>query len=381
MSPSQSGRRRILPGMPVVVKAGSSSLVLGSGELDPVALQRTVDHVAGMWNAGHPALLVSSGAVAAGLPALNLSRKPRDVPGLQVAAAVGQGLLMERYAALFKDRGFVVGQVLLTKDLFANRNQYLHARDALQRMLSSRVVPIVNENDAIVVDELRLGDNDRLAAIVSHLVSAGILVILTDTAGIYTADPKTMDDAELLTAVHSTDIALDQLTAGKSGPFGSGGPATKIAAARMAAWSGIPTVIADAREADVVARAVAGDEVGTWVTPHRSKLPARKLWIAFGQPSEGRVMVDPGATRALLEGGKSLLAVGISSVQGDFGADAAVEVAGVDGSLIGKGRVSMTSEQVRLAIGRHSSEVGGVVIHRDDFVPLAADHSPDRLAT
>jgi glutamate 5-kinase len=379
MARDSEGRSGVLAGRPVVVKAGSSSLVLESGELDPEGLERAVDHVAGLWDAGHPALLVSSGAVAAGLPALGLSGRPRDVPGLQAAAAVGQGLLMERYAALFKSRGKVVGQVLLTKDLLANRAQYLNARNALQRMLSLRVVPIVNENDTVVVDEFRLGGNDELAAIVSHLVSAGILVILTDTGGIYSADPRTMDDAELLSAVDSGDVALDHIAVGGPGPFGSGGVASKVLAARMAAWSGIPTVIADARESDVVARAVAGEAVGTWVTPHPSKLPARKLWIAFGLPAEGRLTVDDGATKALVEGGKSLLAVGITAVGGDFDADSAVEVAGPDGEVIGKGLVAMGSEEVRGSIGRHSSEVG-VVVHRDDLVLLAVGGSTDRLA-
>jgi glutamate 5-kinase len=337
--------------------------------------------MAGLWDRGHPTVLVSSGAVAAGWPALRLARRPRDVPGLQAAAAVGQSLLMEQYAALFKRRGLVVGQVLLTKDLFANRAQYLHARNALQRMLSLGVVPIVNENDAVVVDELRLGDNDRLAAIVSHLVSAAILVVLTDTAGIYTADPRTVADAELLSAVRLTDMALDQVSVGRSGPFGSGGAATKIAAARMAAWSGIPTVIAAARESNVVERAVAGEDVGTWVSPHRTKLSARKLWIAFGQPSEGRVTVDQGATQALLEGGKSLLAVGVSSVEGVFEAESAVEVAGWNGDMIGKGLVAMSADRLRDAVGRYSSEVGGVVIHRDDFVLLVTDQTVDTLTT
>ncbi len=377
----ESGRHRIPVGMPVVMKAGSSSLVQKSGELDAEALARTADLVAGMWELGYPTLLVSSGAVAAGLPALGLDRRPKDVPGLQVAAAVGQGRLMERYSALFAERGRVVGQVLLTKDLLANRSQYLHAREALERMLSLGVVPIVNENDTVVVDGLRLGDNDRLAAIVSHLVSAGLLVILTDTGGIYSADPRTVADAELLSAVRPTDAALDVVVSGEPGPFGSGGAATKVAAARMAAWSGIPTVIADAREGDVLARAAAGEEIGTWVTPHETKLPARKLWIAFGQPTEGKVVVDPGATKALLEGGKSLLAVGVLSVDGAFDAEAAVEVFDGDGRLVGKGLTTMSADQARQSIGRHSSEVGGVVIHRDDFVLLAVEQPApaDRL--
>jgi len=378
---AESGRFRIPVGIPVVMKAGSSSLVQRSGELDAEALARTADLVAGMWELGYPTLLVSSGAVAAGLPALGLDRRPKDVPGLQVAAAVGQGRLMERYSALFGERGRVVGQVLLTRDLLADRSQYLHAREALERMLSLGVIPIVNENDTVVVDGLRLGDNDRLAAIVSHLVSAGLLVILTDTGGIYSADPRTVADAELLSAVRPTDAALDVVVSGEAGPFGSGGAATKVAAARMAAWSGIPTVIADARESDVLARATAGEEIGTWVTPHETKLPARKLWIAFGQPTEGSVVVDPGATKALLEGGKSLLAVGVLSVDGDFDAEAAVEVFDGDGRLIGKGLTTMSANRARQSVGRHSSEVGGVVIHRDDFVLLAAERSApvDRL--
>ncbi len=376
-----SRRHPIASGSPVVVKAGSSSLVRESGELDSDSLERTVALVAGMWELGHPTLLVSSGAVAAGLPVLGLERRPMDAPGFQVAAAIGQGRLMQRYTALFGDRGMVVGQVLLTKDLLANRTQYLNARGALERMLALKVVPIINENDTVVVEGLRLGDNDRLAAIVSHLVNAGILIILTDTQGIYSADPRTVEDAELLVAVNPTDAALDGVAAGLAGRLGSGGPGTKVAAARMAAWSGIPTVIASAREPEVAARAVAGDEVGTWVRPHRERLSARKLWIAFGQPTEGTVTVDAGATKALLEGGKSLLAVGVVAVDGNFDAGAAVEVAGAGGGQLGKGLMAMSSEQARHSIGRHSSEVGGVMIHRDDFVLLTEESkTTDRLA-
>jgi glutamate 5-kinase len=364
----------------VVVKAGSSSLVRENGELDADSLERTVGLVAGLWERGHPTLLVTSGAVAAGLPVLGLERRPKDAPGFQVAAAIGQGRLMERYTALFAERGMVVGQVLLTKDLLANRTQYLNARGALERMLALHVVPIINENDTVVVEGLRLGDNDRLAAIVSHLVGAGILLILTDTEGIYSADPRTVEDAELLVAVNPTDTALDGVSGGPAGRLGSGGAATKVAAARIAAWSGIPTVIASAREPDVAARAVAGDDVGTWVSPHRERLSARKLWIAFGQPTEGTVSVDAGATRALLDGGKSLLAVGVMEVDGDFGASAAVEVLGSAGEQLGKGLMAMTSDQARRSIGRHSSEVGGVVIHRDDFVLLTESGAvTDRL--
>ncbi len=360
-------------GRPVVVKIGSSSLTTAGVGLDPGAVARVVDQVAACWDEGRPAVLVSSGAVAAGLPLLGLDARPDDMPGLQVAAAVGQGRMMERYTSEFASRGLVAGQVLLTKDVLANRSQYLHARAALERMLAERVVPIVNENDTVVIEELRLGDNDRLAAVVSHLVGAAMLVILTDTAGLYSADPRFEAEAELLPAVRHTDEVLDDLVRGVSGPLGSGGVATKVAAARMAAWSGIPTVIAAAGDADSVARALAGDDIGTWVAPHPSRLSARKLWVAFGQPAEGRVKVDAGAMRALVQDGRSLLAAGVTEVDGDFGEGDGVEVYGPAGRFIGKGLASLDAAAARAAVGKHTSEVGGELIHRDDLVVLVAE--------
>jgi glutamate 5-kinase len=211
-----------------------------------------------------------------------------------------------------------------------------------------------------------------LAAIVSHLVDAGMLVILTDTAGLYRDDPRLSNNAELLTAVRHTDEVLDELRrTGGRGALGSGGVATKVSAARMAAWSGIPTVIAAASEPDVVRRAVAGDEVGTWVNPHDSRLGARKLWIAFGLPSFGSITIDDGAAVAVLERGKSLLAAGIRAVTGDFEVGEAIEVITEQGSLVGKGLAGLTSGELRAAMGRHSAEVGGEAIHRDDLVVLA----------
>jgi len=323
---------------------------------------------------GHPTVLVSSGAVAAGLPAMGLTERPRDLPGLQVAAAVGQSRLMERYGSLFGERGRVVGQVLLTRDVLAQREQYLHARDALERMLSLGVVPIVNENDTVVVDELKLGDNDRLAAIVAHLVDAGMLVILTDTEGLYSGDPRISDDAALLSAVRHTDEILDELRrTGSAGALGSGGVATKVSAARMAAWSGVPTVIASASEAGVARRAVRGDDVGTWVTPREAKLGSRKLWIAFGMPSHGTLSVDDGAANALTDRGKSLLAVGVVGVTGHFEAGDAVEVRNASGNLIGKGIAGLSSDELLTSMGLHSADVGGEAIHRDDLVVLVAD--------
>jgi glutamate 5-kinase len=356
--------------MPVVVKVGSSSLTGPDGSVSDAAITRVVDQVEGLWASARPTVLVTSAAVAAGLPAMGLSERPRDLPGLQVAAAVGQGLLMGRYSSAFGERDRVVGQVLLTRDVLAHRGQYLHAREALGRMLALGVVPIVNENDTVVVDELKLGDNDRLAAIVSHLVGAAMLVILTDTAGLYSGDPRRDDDAELLSAVRHTDAILDELHSTRGGRFGSGGVATKVAAARMAAWSGIPTVIADATVPDVALRAAAGEDVGTWIEPHEAGLTARKLWIAFGQSVAGRVVVDAGAARALIERGKSLLPVGVIEVGGRFDAGSAIEVATPDGAVIGKGLAGMAAHEVESALGQHTEVAGGAVIHRDDLVIL-----------
>ncbi len=361
-------RRALESGRPVVVKVGSSSLAPGGGGLDAGAVRQIVDQVAGLWDHGHPTALVSSGAVAAGIPVLG--SRPTDLPGFQVAAAVGQSRLMERYTARFGERGLTAGQVLLTKDVLANRQQYLNARETLGRMLALGLVPIVNENDSVGVEELRYGDNDRLAAVVSHLAGAGMLVLLTDTPGLFSGDPRLDEDAELITAVQHTDEALDEVVQGAPGPLGSGGVATKVAAARMAAWSGIPTVIADAKQPDAVFRAVTGEAIGTWIAPHAGALPARKLWIAFGQPAEGRLTIDDGAASALVERGKSLLAVGITEVSGSFGEGAAVEVNAPDGRLLAKGLVEHSSIDLAALAGKASSDAGGVAIHRDHLVVL-----------
>ncbi len=364
-------RRAATPGSPVVVKIGSSSLASASGGLDLESIQRIVDQIDRLWEGGNPAVLVTSGAVAAGLSSLGLIERPEDLPGLQVAAAVGQGRLMERYFTEFRERGRVAGQVLLTRDVLARREQYLHAREALEHMLSIGVVPVVNENDTVVVDELKFGDNDRLAAIVSHLVGADMLVILTDTSGLYSEDPRLADDAELLTAVRHTDGILDELwRQSRAGALGSGGVATKVVAARMAAWSGIPTVVTDSSSGDGAIRAVAGEETGTWVEPHKEALTARKLWIAFGLPAEGVVVIDDGAASALRSRGNSLLPVGVLSVEGSFLQGSSVEIRLKDGFFLGKGIAGLSSSDLSAARGRHSSEAGGVAIHRDDLVIL-----------
>ncbi len=366
-------RRALDSGSTVVVKVGSSSLTGPAGGLDDRAVGNVVDQVIALRERGHPPVLVSSGAIAAGFPALGLDERPTSIADLQVAAAVGQSRLMERYATRFADHDVVVGQVLLTKDVLGNRRQYLNARAALTRMVETGVVPIVNENDTVIVDEVRVGDNDQLAAIASHLVGAAMLVILTDTSGLYTDDPRLTEDAELLGAVRHTDEVLDRIreAAGK-GALGSGGVATKVTAARMAAFSGIPTVVAPAGDPEAVAKATSGADIGTWVDPQTESLSARKLWIAFGLPAEGMLTVDGGAVEALAGRGRSLLGVGVSRVDGVFERGDAVEVVDEDGELVAKGIVRLGSDDLAAAIGHHSSIVGGEVIHRDDLVVLVS---------
>jgi glutamate 5-kinase len=343
----------------LVAKVGSSSLVGAEGVLKEAAVGQTARAVAEVWRAGHPTTLVSSGAVASGLSALGLSRRPSDIPSLQVAAAVGQGRLMYLYTQALEEQGLIAGQILLTRDVLSNREQYLHARQALDRMLTEGIVPVVNENDTVVVDELRLGDNDRLAAIVSHVVGASLMVLLTDTAGLFESDPR-HGEASFLDAIDHTDARLDDLAG--SGPLGSGGAASKVAAARMAAWSGIPTVVAEAGTS--LAEIARGAGVGTWVEPRPSPLAARKLWIAFCQPVSGDITVDQGAEDALVHSGTSLLPVGVVAVEGQFRAGDTVDVRGESGKLIGRGLVRVSAHQLRETAGNRG---GGEAVHRDDL--------------
>ena len=357
-------------GSPVVLKIGSSSLTRPDGGIDEDAILRVVDQVRTLWDSGYPTVLVSSGAVAAGSPILG--GRPTDMTGLQVAAAVGQTLLMAQYSRAFARAGRTVGQVLITLDILSRRSQYLHARGALERMLAAGIVPVVNENDTVAVEELKLGDNDRLAAIVSHLVAAGMLVILTDTDGLYSADPRSGEGEPILSVDHR-DPLLDRLASAPPGPMGSGGVATKIEAARMAAWSGIPTVIARSTRSGVVSSIIRGEATGTFVEPGRARLSARKLWLAFGQQPDGMVEIDDGAVRALVKRGGSLLSVGVTRVRGEFIAGAAVEVRDTRGILVGKGLVSAGSSDIRRWMGKRSADIGwdGEVVHRDRLVVLA----------
>jgi glutamate 5-kinase len=308
------------------------------------------------------------------MPALGITKRPTDIGTLQAIAAVGQPRLMERISALLTDHGVVAGQVLLTPYDFLHRAQYVHARETFTRLLDLGVVPVVNENDTVADDEIRFGDNDRIAALVANLIRADVLVMLTDTAGLFTADPRLDANASLIEQIAAVDEALDAAVGGAGSARGSGGMATKLAAARIAAWSGVRAVIAAADAPGVVADAVAGRAVGTEVAARTERLPSRKLWIAFAIGAAGRVVVDAGARHALVSDGRSLLAAGVRAVDGHFDAESAVEVVDDTGRVFAKGLVTMDAAAVRAAAGRRTADLPPgtptEVIHRDDLVVL-----------
>ena len=358
-----------------VVKIGTSSITDLDGSIDIAAVERVCAHLAVARAAGHQVVLVTSGAIAAGLPALGLSarQRPADSQTLQAVSAVGQARLMATYNEALAAAGLaagvgalVAGQVLLAPLDFMVRQQYLPARSTLGRLLELGVVPIVNENDAVADDEIRFGDNDRIAALVAQLVGADVLVLLTDIQGLLTADPRLDDSASLIEDIIEVDHELEALAGGTGSARGSGGMATKLAAAKIAAWSGVRTVIAAADRDHVVADAIAATSgVGTIVWPRERRLGSRKVWIAFAVGASGRVHVDEGARVALVERDRSLLAPGITKGEGDFAIDDAVEVVGPEGDVFAKGLVRASAEAVRGA----ASDLG-VVIHRDDLVML-----------
>ena len=358
----------------VVVKVGTSSITDDAGVIEVGAVRKLCTEVAAARRAGHRVIVVTSGAISAGLPALGMPR-PRDVATLQAVAAVGQSRLMRVYDEVLAEHGLVGGQVLLAPLDFVHRAQYLHARQTVLRLLELGVVPVINENDAIADDEIRFGDNDRLAALVAHLVGAGLLVLLTDTPGMFTADPRLHADASLIEEIIEVDQELERLAGGSGSVRGSGGMASKLAAAKIAAWSGVRAVIAGASRPDVLAGALAGEPgIGTYIRPHDRKLPARKLWIAFAVGASGTIVVDEGARRALTERNTSLLPAGVVSVAGRFDAESAVEIAGADGVVFAKGLVRHPSSRVTDWAGRRTSDLPAdlphEVVHRDDLVVL-----------
>jgi glutamate 5-kinase len=360
----------------VVVKIGSSSVTTGSGRVDTAAIDKLAGEVGEARAAGTRVVVVTSGAIAAGWTSLAPDQpRPADLATLQAVAAVGQHRLMQVWSDALEKRGLMAGQVLMAPLDFVHRSQYLHARQTLGRLLDLGVVPVVNENDAVADEEIRFGDNDRLAALVAHLVRADLLVLLTDTAGLLTEDPRRTSGGSLIEEVVEIDKELERIAGGAGTQVGSGGMGSKLAAAKIAVWSGVEAVIADAARPSVLAEVIgSAPGVGTRFRPHDRRLPARKLWIAFAIGSSGTVVVDAGARQALVDRGRSLLIAGVVSARGRFTADDAVEIAGPDGAVFAKGLVQLDASQVNTWAGRRSDvlpeDVAPEVVHRDDLVVL-----------
>jgi glutamate 5-kinase len=349
-------------------------LKLGSSSVSVETIDRLCAEIAAVRAQGHTVVVVSSGAIAAGWAELGRGEpRPTDPAVLQAVSAVGQHRLMRTWQDGLDPHGILAGQVLLAPLDFGHRTQYLHARGTLGHLVALGVVPVVNENDATSDEEIRFGDNDRLAALVAHLVQADLLLLLTDARGLLTADPRHVAEASLIEEVVEIDHQLELMAGGPGSAEGSGGMASKLAAAKMATWSGVETVIAEAGRPGVVGASVAGEAgVGTIFRPRPERLSARKLWIAFALGASGRLVVDAGAQRALAEAGRSLLPAGVVAVEGTFGPDDAVEIAGPDGAVFAKGLVRLAAARAAEWAGRRTDQLpedmSHLVVHRDDLV-------------
>ena len=357
----------------VVVKVGSSSLTdADGGGLDEERLHALVEVLAERRLSGSSVVLVSSGAIAAGISPLGLAKRPWDLATQQAAASVGQGALVAAYQRAFGAHGLTVGQVLLTADDVTRRTHYTNARRTLDRLLELGVVPIVNENDTVATQEIRFGDNDRLASLVAHIVHADALVLLTDVDALYDGPPSEPGSARVPLVVGG--LGLDHVRMGGTGSsVGSGGMVTKVEAASIANSAGITTVLTSAEQAR---EALAGKDVGTLFAPTRSRRPSRKLWLAHATTPRGRLMLDEGAVRAVVERRTSLLPAGVTEVVGAFGDGDAVELCRPDGTVIGRGLVNYSSSELPELLGRTTHELARElgpgyereVIHRDDLV-------------
>lgn len=363
----------------IVVKVGSSLVTAEGRGLDHAALSRWAEQIAALTEQGKEVVLVSSGAIAEGIARLGWKKRPNAVKELQAAAAVGQMGLVQAYESIFRTHGLHAAQVLLTHEDLADRTRYLNARSTLRTLLELRVVPIINENDTVATDEIRLGDNDTLGALVTNLIEADCLVILTDQTGLYTADPRKARDATLVMEAHAGDPELERMAGGAGSAVGTGGMLTKILAAKRAARSGAHTIICSGHEERVLLRLAAGEAIGSQLIARQAPLAARRQWLADHLQLRGGVVLDAGAVRALKEEGKSLLPVGVKGVTGEFDRGEVVAIVDSEGYEIARGLVNYSASEARRIAGKPSrqieTELGYVgepeLIHRDNLVVLA----------
>jgi glutamate 5-kinase len=360
----------------IVVKVGSSLVTNEGRGLDEGAIGEWCRQMAVLSAQGKEVVMVSSGAIAEGMKRLGWTTRPSEVPALQAAAAVGQMGLAQMYETKLRENGMGSAQVLLTHADLADRERYLNARSTLLTLLHHKVLPVINENDTVVNDEIKFGDNDTLGALVANLVEADALVILTDQKGLYTADPRKNPAAEFVHEARAGDITLEAMAGGVGSSIGSGGMITKILAAKRAAGSGASTVIAWGREPDALIRLCNGEPIGTLLVAQTQKQQARKQWMADHLQLRGAVTVDPGAASKLQTEGKSLLAIGMTHVEGDFSRGDVIAIRDVNGLEIARGLANYASTEARLICRKTSSEFEGLLgyvaesefVHRDNLI-------------
>jgi len=362
----------------LVVKVGSSLVTSEGRGVDAQAIARWAAQVAKLRQAGKSVVLVSSGAIAEGMQRLGWTKRPHSMHELQAAAAVGQMGLVQAYESSFRSHGLHTAQVLLTHADLADRQRYLNARSTLRTLLDLGVVPVINENDTVVTDEIKFGDNDTLAALVTNLIEADALIILTDQSGLYESDPRKNAEAALVAQADADDPKLEAMAGGTGSELARGGMLTKVQAARRAARSGAHTVIASGRESDALLRIAQGERLGTLLTARTAPIAARKQWLADHLTVSGLLTLDAGAAKALVRDGKSLLPIGVTTVSGDFARGEIVGCLDPEGRQVARGLVNYSAEETRRIMRRPSGEIESVLgyvdepelIHRDNLVLL-----------
>ncbi len=362
----------------IVVKLGTSVLTNGTAYLNRQRILEIVQQVAGLAQKGHEMIVVSSGAITAGRERLNYPSLGRSVPARQMLSAIGQSRLMGVYADMFDIFGITVGQVLLTREDLGHRKRYLNARDTLLTLIERGVVPVINENDTIATDEIKVGDNDNLSALVANLIDADLLVLLTDQPGLFTSDPRHDDNAQLIKVVNRIDERTRAIAGGAGSSMGTGGMATKIEAAQLASRSGVTTVVAAGKEPNVLTRIVGGEELGTRFDATAAQLESRKRWLIAEKP-QGCLHVDSGAVRAMQQGGVSLLPVGVRRVEGTFERGDLLGVVTPEGDEFARGLANYSSEHMQTLCGVKSVRIeellgysyGDAAIHRNNMVLLS----------
>lgn len=376
---NETSREALKKAKRIVIKVGTSTITYANGKRNFSQIDRLAREISDLQNQGKEMILVTSGAVAVGVDRMGLPGKPKTIPGKQAAAAVGQGVLMHTYEKFFADYGQIVAQVLITKTEAIDRHRYTNTRNTFMELMRQRVIPIVNENDVVALDELKIGDNDNMSALVAGIVDADLVIILSDVDGLYTANPQTHPDAVIVPEVAEITPEIEASAGGVGSARGTGGMATKIQAAKAATSSGIHLVIASGTEKNAITRVLQGEELGTLFVSRENRLQFRKRWLAFGAKIAGSIVVDDGCAKAIRKaGGCSILPAGVFAVQGEFLPGSTVSVINKDAHELARGLVHYSSAELEQIKGCNSGEIANIlghknfdeVIHRDDLVIL-----------